>query len=79
MIENKPPHRKILASKTGGPREKNVAVPNRDGSRRRRRGRDVHVCGVDGASQASTHRNTDSLADEGAELRVRPAGRLEQA
>ena len=38
----------------------------------------MHVCGVDGVSQASTHRNTDSLADEGAELRARPAGRLEQ-
>ena len=38
----------------------------------------MHVRGVDGASQASTHRNTNSLADERAELRARPAGRLEQ-
>ena len=38
----------------------------------------MHVRGVDGVSQASTHRNTNSLADERAELRARPAGRLEQ-
>ena len=38
----------------------------------------MHVRGVDGVSQASTHRHTNSLADERAELRARPAGRLEQ-
>ena len=37
----------------------------------------MHVRGVDGVSQASTHRHTNSLADERAELRARPAGRLE--
>ena len=33
----------------------------------------MHVCGVDGVSQAPSHGNTDGLADEGAELRARPS------
>ena len=58
------------------PKESGEGAPRREPQEER--GRDVHVDGVDGVSQASSHSDTDSLADKGAELRARPAGRVEQ-